>query len=75
MGNGVILQYDVENPREGDVLTYRGGEWRSVPHALCFADEQSKIAELEAMIEALRGRIAVLEGHINTLAQATKENL
>lgn len=75
MRNGVILQYDVENPREGDVLTYRGGEWRSVPHALCFADEQAKIAGLEARIETLMGRIAVLEGHINTLAQATKENL
>lgn len=75
MNSRIVIQYDVENPREGDVLVYKGGKWSSVPHTHAFSSEQEEIKRLSERVAELTERIRVLEGHINTLAQATKENL
>ena len=75
MNSRIVIQYDVENPREGDVLVYKGGKWSSVPHTHAFSSEQDEIAKLSRKVTERADRVRVLEGHINTLAQATKENL
>lgn len=69
------MQYGVRSPKEGDVLTFDGNEWKAVPHASAFGAEQQRIYELQSEIKALAARIRTLEEHINKIAKATKETI
>ena len=54
MNSRIVIQYDVENPRDGDVLVYKGGKWSSVPHTHAFSSEQDEIAKLSRICKVYK---------------------